>query len=277
MPIGLVLLIALVQGLTEFLPVSSSGHLALIPILTDIPYQSQTMDVAAHVGTFLAVTIYLRHDIIEIIRSAFGLKHETSEQLNAQLGLMLLGATLPVAVIGYFVNYANWHWLALVTTMAWANIIFAGLLWASDRLCAQNMSLQQMRWPAAITIGIMQVFALIPGASRSGTTMTAARFLGYNRVTAARFSLLLSLPTIAGAGLLKALDLVNTNDPELGLSVALVALFSAIFAWLAIRVMVAWLARSSFTIFVWYRLALGGILLFALNQGWIVNSISTAS
>jgi undecaprenyl-diphosphatase len=273
MPLSLILFIAAVQGVTEFLPVSSSGHLVLVPVITDQPYQGQSIDVAAHVGTLIAVLVYLHRDVISIITAMLGFGDNTQMASNRRLGLMIAAATLPVVIVGFMVNYAAWHWLTLVTTLAWANLFFASLLWAADRFGRDVFKLTDMRWSATLAIGLMQVCALIPGASRSGVTMTAARFFGYDRLAAARFSLLLSLPAIAGAGLLKTTDLIELGDVQLGLDAALVALLSALFAWLAIRLMMSWLARASFAIFVVYRLALGSILLLALQQGWIAAAI----
>ena len=270
MPFSLILLIAAIQGVTEFLPVSSSGHLVLVPVLTAQPYQGQTIDVAAHVGTLVAVLVYVRQDIFTITAAMFCRTPSAQQTSDRRLGLMIIAATMPVVLVGFVVNYADWHWLALVTTLAWANLVFAALLWAADRCRDRLHTLSDMRWSAAMGIGLMQICALIPGASRSGVTMTAARFFGYDRVTAARFSLLLSLPAIAGAGLLKTIDLMNAGDVQLGIDAALVALFSALFAWLAIRMMMSWLAKANFTIFVVYRLGLGVILLLGLKLGWIV-------
>jgi undecaprenyl-diphosphatase len=272
MPLSLLILVAAIQGLTEFLPVSSSGHLVLIPIVTDFAYQGRVIDVAAHVGTLVAVAIYLR---IEIIAIAAALIHSgRNDAVNARLGIMLILATIPVIIAGYIVNYANWHWLDMVYSLAFANLIFAVILWFSDKAPATRRDLGQIGLPHALIIGIVQICALIPGASRSGVTMSAARFLGYDRVTAARFSLLLSLPTIAGAGLLKTLDLVKSGDATLGADAIIVAVLSAGLAWLAIRWMMRWFATAGFGIFVYYRLALGGLLLLALAQGWIAPSIS---
>jgi undecaprenyl-diphosphatase len=273
MPFSLIFLIAAVQGLTEFLPVSSSGHLLLIPVFTNQPYQGLTIDVAAHVGTLIAVLAYLHRDVIGIINSLLN-RNQTPEVLgNRQIGLMIVVATLPVALIGLVVSYENWQWIRLLTTLAWANLIFATLLWTADRFGGSSFNLTSMRWPLALCIGLMQVCALIPGVSRSGVTMTAARAFGYGRLAAARFSLMLSLPAIAGAALLKIIDLVKLDDAHLGLDAALVALLSAIFALLAIHLMMSWLAKANFTIFVFYRLAFGSILLLALQQGWIANAI----
>jgi len=272
MPFSLILIVAAIQGVTEFLPVSSSGHLVLIPVITSHPYQGQTIDVAAHVGTLVAVLIYLRQDILNISVSIFSQADSANQTHHRHLGLMIVGATTPLALVGFILNYADWHWLKLVTTIAWANIAFAGLLFAADRYGGHWQGLTDMRWPAAICIGLMQVCALIPGASRSGVTMTAARFLNYDRMTAARFSLLLSLPAIVGAGLLKSIDIIDAGNTQLGYDAATVAVLSALFALLAIRIMMSWLAKANFTIFVVYRLALGIILLTGLELGLIATS-----
>jgi undecaprenyl-diphosphatase len=187
---------------------------------------------------------------------------------------MLVLATIPVIIAGYIVNYADWHWIDMVHSLAIANVIFAVILWLADKVPATRRDPRQISWPHALIIGVAQICALIPGASRSGVTMSAARLLGYDRVTAARFSLLLSMPAIAGAGLLKTLDHVKSGDATLGLDAAIVAVFSAGLAWLAIRWMMRWFTAAGFGIFVYYRLALGGLLLVALAQGWVTPSIS---
>ena len=265
MPFSLILLVAAIQGATEFLPVSSSGHLLLIPMITANPYQSQTIDVAAHVGTLIAVAVYLWQDIFKITSAIFGRTDSAQRTVHRRLGLMIIGASIPLIIVGFMVNYANWHWLTLATTLAWANIIFAGLLLAADKLGGQSHGLADIRWSAALGIGLVQICALIPGASRSGVTMTAARFFGYDRVTAARFSLLLSLPAIGGAGFLKTIDIVNDSNSQLGFDAAMVTLLSALFALLAIRMMMFWLAKANFTVFVLYRLVLGIVLLLGLE------------
>lgn len=267
MPIFMIILVALVQGVTEFLPISSSGHLVLIPVLTDQPYQGRTIDVAAHVGTFFAVLFFLRTDITRIIIGilSFG-KHNPND---ARFGLMLMAATIPVIGAGFYVNYANWNWLTMIETLAWSNLLFAMLLWGADRYGVALKNMDDVRFSSAIFIGLTQICALIPGASRSGVTMTAARMLGFDRITAARFSLLLSLPTIAGAGILKTHDLIKDGDLALGSDAALVALLSGLMAFLAMRAMMAWLARANFNIFVYYRLILGAVLLWAIQNHMI--------
>jgi len=263
MPILLLVLVAAVQGLTEFLPVSSSGHLALIPILTDQPYQGRAIDVAAHVGTLGAVLLYFRRDLTAMLMALRPGGDTAQRQLILWLGL----ATLPVFIIGYGVNRLDPGWLTDIRTLAIANIAFAALLWHADRIGAVSRAITDMRFGGAILIGLAQCLALIPGASRSGVTMTAARYLGFGRVAAARFSLLLSIPTIAGAGLLKGMDIMADGDSALGLDALIVALLSFGFAWAAIGWMLRWLARADFRIFVWYRLALGAALVLAIAAG----------
>ncbi len=267
MPLSLLILIATVQGLTEFLPVSSSGHLVLIPIITNFDYQGRLIDVAAHVGTLIAVAFYLRVEIIKIIVAllCFG----RSDPVNARLGILVMLATIPVVIAGYFVNYADWRWLDMLQTLAITNIGFAIILWCSDHVSIKKHGLDAIQWLPALLIGAAQIFALIPGASRSGVTISAARLLGYDRITAARFSLLLSLPTIAGAGLLKSIDLARNGDVALVSDAAIIIVLSAGLAWLAISWMMRWLAKANFSIFVYYRMALGTFLLLGLSKGWL--------
>mgnify|MGYP001164359726 FL=1 len=267
MPFFMLLLIAAVQGITEFLPVSSSGHLVLIPLVTDPPYQGRTIDVAAHVGTLIAVAAYLRADLLRMARGllTFGRRHST----DTHLGLLIVIATLPVISVGYFVNKVDPAWLLNLETLAIANLVFALLLWLADKFGATARTMGDLKFNQAVLIGLAQIFALIPGASRSGVTMMAARYLGFGRLTAARFSLLLSLPTIAGAGVLKTYDLVQTGDLALGADALIVSALSCLFAFAAIDLMMRWLARADFTIFVGYRLALGIVLLVVIQTGYL--------
>ena len=131
MPLGLLVLVAIIQGITEFLPVSSSGHLVLLPLVSGYAYQGQTIDVAAHVGTLVAVLIYVRREVLAISIAWLGFGRR--DPANGWLGLLLVVATIPVIIAGYLVNYATLDWLDLVQTLAVANLFFAGLLWFADR------------------------------------------------------------------------------------------------------------------------------------------------
>ena len=265
MPMLLIVLVAAVQGLTEFLPVSSSGHLALIPMITDRPYQGRAIDVAAHVGTLGAVMLYLRTDLLAMLAALL----PGGDAGQRRLIMLLAIATLPVIIAGFIVNDIDPAWLLDLRTLAIANLVFAALLWHADRVGDLGRRIADMKYGAAVVIGLVQCLALIPGASRSGVTMTAARYLGFDRLAAARFSLLLSIPTIAGAGLLKGANIMHEGNVALGIDAALVALLSFGFALAAIGWMMRWLARADFRIFVWYRMALGGVLLLAIAGGTV--------
>ena len=265
-------LIALIQGFTEFLPVSSSGHLVLIPHITAFADQGQVMDVAAHIGTLAAVMLYLRRDITAMLASLFA--PAVDKMRYRRLTGLLIIASLPVIIAGLLLELAGAEFLRLVWIVASANLVFALWLWVADRRDIQtDLSRSDTRQPEweklsyrhALYIGLAQIFALIPGASRSGVTMTMARQLGYDRLSAARFSLLLSVPVIAGAGVLKGVSLYRTSEGVDMLSLGLVAGLSFIFALLAIRWMMGWLARADFRIFVFYRLGLGIVLLGLLG------------
>lgn len=264
--------IALIQGITEFLPVSSSGHLVLIPHITDFADQGQVMDVAAHIGTLAAVMLYLRRDITAMLASLF--TRAVDKMRYRRLTGLLIIASLPVIIAGLLLELAGAEFLRLVWIVASANLVFALWLWVADRRDIQtDLSRSDTRQPEweklsyrhALYIGLAQIFALIPGASRSGVTMTMARQLGYDRLSAARFSLLLSVPVIAGAGVLKGISLYRTSEGVDMLSLGLVAGLSFIFALLAIRWMMGWLARADFRIFVFYRFGLGIVLLGLLG------------
>lgn len=264
--------IALIQGITEFLPVSSSGHLVLIPHITDFADQGQVMDVAAHIGTLAAVMLYLRRDITAMLASLF--TRAVDKMRYRRLTGLLIIASLPVIIAGLLLELAGAEFLRLVWIVASANLVFALWLWVADRRDIQtDLSRSDTRQPEweklsyrhALYIGLAQIFALVPGASRSGVTMTMARQLGYDRLSAARFSLLLSVPVIAGAGVLKGISLYRTSEGVDMLSLGLVAGLSFIFALLAIRWMMGWLARADFRIFVFYRFGLGIVLLGLLG------------
>ena len=267
-------LVALVQGITEFLPVSSSGHLVLLPQLTSFADQGQTIDVAAHIGTLGAVMVYVRRDIFNMLASLTSRASRSAPHRHL-IGLLVV-ASLPVIIAGFLLEIAGTDFLRTALIVALANLIFALWLWQADKgavsydLTAPDSpqpDWQKMPFKHALTIGFAQIFALIPGASRSGVTMTMARQLGYDRLSAARFSLLLSLPVIAGAGLLKGVSIYKGDISVDIAAIAIVAGLSFIFALLAIRWMMGWLAHANFRIFVIYRIVLGIILLGLIANG----------
>ena len=270
-----IFLISLIQGITEFLPISSSGHLILLPVLTGLADQGQTADVAAHFGTLAAVILYLRRDLIRMASSVMPLTKTDRASLRL-FGILIL-SSLPVILVGLGVEILSPSFLRLTITVALANIFFAGwLYWAdrqpvSHRLCKDGTDYEWSKltvWQA-IFIGIAQVAALIPGASRSGVTMTMARQLGLDRLSAARFSLLLSVPVICGAAILKTANLFSAETPPDLTALAAITSLSFVCALGAIRWLMGWLTSANFTIFVLYRLMLGLVLLGLIVAGAI--------
>jgi len=256
-----ILILAIVRGLTEFLPVSSSGHLVVTSRVLDWPDQGLVIDIAVRAGTLLAVAIYFWRDMVRIIGGMMRLLAFRGGP-DARLAAMLVVATLPVAGIGFAGSDALAPLSGNVEVIAWATIGFAILLWVADRIGMTVLRVEHISYFAAIVIGIAQILALIPGTSRPGITMTAGRFLGLERAEAARFSLLLSIPTIAGAGILAGRTLWRSGTVEIGYDAAL-AVALAFFAGISsIAVMMRWLEHSGYTPFVIYRLALGGALLY---------------
>jgi len=258
-----IVVLALVQGITEFLPVSSSGHLALVPMLTDWPDQGLKIDVAVHVGTLVAVMIYFWRDVGQLI---VGVGHVLTFRGGASCRLVLhLGlATVPVVVAGILFKDQIEASLRSLEVIAWATLGFGLLLGIADRLGLTVRRIEHMRWGDALFVGLAQALALIPGTSRSGITMTAARMLGYERIEAARFSMLMSIPTIAAAGTLVGVDLARAEDWTVTREALLAAGLSMVAALLAVAVMMAWLRRAGFMPFVLYRIVLGlGLLAIA--------------
>ena len=266
-PVTLVQLavIALIQGLTEFLPISSSGHLILIPSVTGWQDQGLVIDVAVHVGTLGAVMAYLWRDIWMMLK---GMCRPGNVRRNPGLKMMaqLVVATIPVVIVGGLVFNHLGDMLRSAVVVGWATIGFGVLLYIADRFTVTINRVEHMTWGRALIIGIAQVFALIPGASRAGTTITMARWLGFERTEAARFSMLMSIPAILAAGAAATLKLIE-DDAQHVLADAIVAgAMAFVAAFIAIILMMSWLKTASFTPFVIYRLLLGvAILVWAYN------------
>jgi undecaprenyl-diphosphatase len=268
-----IVVLALVQGITEFLPISSSGHLILTwELLDQAGYQQGPttghdrliLDIAVHVGTLFAVLLYVWRDIldmvVDLVRFALG-RPAPSAHLAA--GIVL--GTLPLVAAGWFLQDAVSDELRSLTVIAWTTIGFGVLLYVSDRMGLTVRRLEHMTLPSAFVIGLVQVLAFLPGTSRAGITMTAARFLGFERAAAARFSLLLAIPAILGAGTLAGLDLYRSDNVALGLDALLAAGIAFVSALIAIALMMSWLKRATFTPFVIYRLLLGAALLYIVS------------
>lgn len=256
-----IIILSLIQGITEFLPISSSGHLAMLPLLTNWPDQGVMSDVALHFGSLIAVLIYFWRDVVNLFSGMLDI-FRGQNSANRKLFLLLSLATIPVFVVGYILKKTGIiDNLRSLEVIAWANIIFAVFLYWFDKIGEQIKTTQQFSVKDALLIGFAQCLALIPGSSRSGTTMTMARKLGYKRDESARLSMLMSIPTILGASLLLLIDLSKETDVSVQADAMLMAALSFVVAFLSIWGLMAMLKRMSMLPFVIYRVVLGMALI----------------
>jgi undecaprenyl-diphosphatase len=253
-----------VQGITEFLPISSSAHLILVPWLFGWPDQGLTFDVVLHAGTLLAIVSFFWHDWCQMFLSLLpgGSNSASARRLNSTLFVWVACGTVPAAVVGFFAQKTIETSLRSPFLLSITLISVALLLWLADRTSRLVKDLAQVTLVDAMSIGCAQALALVPGTSRSGITITTGLFLGLTREAAARFSFLLSAPIIAGAGLKKLLDLwqAGVSDAE-RLPMALGFLSSLLVGYLTIKFLMRYLQRNTLLIFVCYRIALGMIIL----------------
>lgn len=256
-------LLAVVQGLTEFLPISSSAHLVLLPIVMEWRDQGLVMDIAAHLGSLFAVLFYFRHDLKKLINGwlqSFGQSNTSNE--DARLAWLILWATLPIFVVALLVQAYLIPHMRNAVVIGIASIIFGLLLWHADKTGKQARHNKELNTRDALLIGVAQAFALIPGASRSGVTMTAGMWLGLTRVEAARFSFLLAIPTILAASLYGTYKAtLHEVVINWGLTLGVIAC-SAIVAFLCIHWFIKFVSKIGMLPFVIYRIALGTLLLF---------------
>jgi undecaprenyl-diphosphatase len=244
--------LGLVQGLTEFLPVSSSGHLILVPHVFGWPDQGLAIDAALHLGTLAALVAYFRRELIGLVTGA----------LSRRLILVLVVATVPATVLGLAFGRAIETSLRAPLLIAITTAFWGGVMWAADRRACRTAAgggdpIERVGWAQGLLVGCAQAVALIPGTSRSGITITTGLFSGLDRATAARFAFLLGIPVTAGAGLMKTLELAQTGLPAgEGGPLAVAILTSFVSGWLAVWFLVHYLKRRSLLPFVLYRFAL---------------------
>ncbi|MCW8925068.1 MAG: undecaprenyl-diphosphate phosphatase [Xanthomonadales bacterium] len=254
-----IIVLSLIQGLTEFLPVSSSAHLILGSRLLDWPDQGLVFDVATHLGTLLAVLVYFRRDLAQI---AAPWLVRGSDDKARKLGLVLVLASVPAIVAGGMLHNLVESSLRDIRVIAFTTIGFGVLLWWADARCAQHKDLGDINLKTGLLIGLAQMLALVPGTSRSGITITAGRALGFDAGSAARFSFLLSIPVIAAAGAYGVARMIANDTPTDWLQFSLGIVLSALAGWACIAAFLALLQRIGLAPFVIYRLMLGFALLW---------------
>lgn len=250
--------LALLQGLTEFLPISSSAHLILLPVILGWEDQGLAFDVAVHVGTLTAVVAYYRKDLLTIIAAWFGSLTGKGASDDSRLAWYVVLGTIPVGLAGLSMPHSLEESLRSPLVIATSTIVFAMLLWASEKFATERRTVVNLF--DALLVGVFQAIALIPGTSRAGITITAGLFSGLQREQAARFSFLLSIPVIALAGMLKAFELFKSDIEVMWDFMAIGAAISCVVAYLTIGWFLKLLNRIGMIPFVWYRLALGIVL-----------------
>jgi len=262
MPLFQLILVAVIQGLTEFLPVSSSGHLILLPILSGLKDQGQLIDVAVHVGTLGAVVLYFWADVKVGLIGLLRLVRGKVDTPGAQLALGLVVATIPVILFGAVLHFTGLSdALRSVTVIGWTMLIFGIVLYWADQSGAVDKTAEDWSVKDAVKMGLWQAISLIPGTSRSGITITGARQMGYGRQDAAKLSMLMSIPTILASGILLGAEMAVEADMAAIRDSALAAGFAFVSALLALTLMMRLLRSISFTPYVIYRAILGIALL----------------
>ncbi len=254
-------ILSLIQGLTEFLPISSSAHLILVPVLTGWQDQGLAFDVAVHIGTLLAVVGYFRHELVTMLSEWAGSLVGRGVTLDARLAWAVGLGTIPVGLVGLLFNEGIELYLRSPLVIAATTILFGLLLWWADRMGQHQIDEHQMGWRVVAVVALAQALALIPGTSRSGITITAGLMMGLTRQAAARFSFLLSIPVILLAGGLETMELIEQGDGVEWGALLLGTLLSAVSAYLCIHYFLKLLDRVGMVPFVLYRLLLGGLLL----------------
>jgi undecaprenyl-diphosphatase len=263
MPLHFLLILAIVQGITEFLPISSSAHLVLLHRLGSPTGDELALDVAVHLGSIAAVILYTWPESRRALRGLGLVLRGRLENPDAFLAICLIIATIPAVILGTVIALMDWSpYLRSITVIGWMMILFGALLWWIDRRAPQDRVLTGWTLGHAVKMGLWQAVSLVPGVSRSGITITAARWFGYGRADAARLSMLMSIPITLATGALLARDAVKADAGSvLVANAAIAAGFAFVAAYLALVVMIRMIPKFSFTPWVIYRIALGVVLL----------------
>lgn len=252
-----VIVLALVQGILEFLPVSSSGHLILVPALVGWDDQGLAFDIAVHFGTLLAVIAYFRRDLLEMVTSFF-----SPRCFESALSWAVIWGSVPLAVVGWLMAEQVAGDLRSPMIIAVTTGVFGLLLWVADYFTNGKRSERDLHWISAVLIGFGQALALVPGVSRSGITMTVAMALGLSREGAARFSFLLAIPALGISAGWQFVQFLGDPEPVLWGTLAVAVLVSAATAFLTIRLFLGLIRRMGMLVFALYRLILAGLIFY---------------
>ena len=253
-----IILLAIIQGITEFLPISSSAHLILISNFIEFSNNDMALDVSLHLGTLLAVVIYFRSDVLLILNDV-----RTPLHNGQNLAIQILVATIPIVIIGGFIFVTGLaNIFRNIQVIALATIIFGIILYYADtQVNSRTKNIKNMTYKDSFIIGFFQLLSIIPGTSRSGIVYTGGRFLGISRIESLRFAMLLSIPTILLSAFIPTYNLINNPSSDFLLLGLFGFLISFIMAYITIGILMNWIKRYSMTPFVIYRIILGSALL----------------
>jgi len=248
-----IIILGIVQGIAEFLPISSNAHLIMVEQLLDYHNHNEILNLVFHLGSLLAIIIYFFSELLGLLK-------------KPKMIFNIIVATIPVIIVGYFVHkfrLLNYEYFS-IKIIAVTLIIFGIILFISDKINHSKTLYEDLNIKSSLVIGFFQIISLIPGVSRSGITLTAGRFLGYSRFEAAKFSFFLSIPTTAGACFLGVLDLIKTNNSDLNY-IAVVAFIASFFSsYLTIKFFLSFISKFNLNIFIYYRVTLGVFILLFL-------------
>ena len=247
-----IIILSLIQGITEFLPISSSSHLIIVSEYLEFNNKNLEIDVSLHIGSFLAVVVFFRKDIFNFVQ-------------NKDLFLKILIGSLPVMIVGYLLVKFNFiDQIRNIKVIGWTTLIFGILLYLSDRSNIQKKINSNFTLKSAVLIGLLQILSLIPGVSRSGITITGARALKFNRYDSAKISFLLSIPTLAAVSIFGLNNLVKSESFSFSFLIIISIIFSFLFSFITIKYFLKYIKTFSLNIFVIYRVFLGiGLLVLA--------------
>ena len=245
------LILAIIQGITEFIPVSSSSHLIIFSELSNFNFRSLEIDVSLHLGSLIAIILYFRKDLVQLTK-------------NKNLVLLFLFGSLPLFIVGFFIYYTGLiDYLREIKIIAWTTLVFGIVLYFADKFKIQRNIDKDLTIKNILLIGLFQVFALIPGASRSGVVITAGRLLNFNRYDSLKISFYLSIPALAGASTLGIKDALEKGI-EFNILVLFSIIFSFLFSYLTIKYFFIYVKKFTLNIFVYYRILLAGLLLIII-------------
>ena len=267
------LLLGLIQGITEFLPISSTAHLRVIPTLVGWNDPGAAVSAVIQLGTLLAVLVYFRRDILRLLKAFIAgfVTRKPFKSVDSRMAWWVAFGTIPVLLGGLIFKHAIQTSFRSLYVIAASLFLLGILLIVAEKVSSFRRPIEEMKWWESLLVGIAQALALIPGSSRSGTTITASMFLGYTREAAARFSFLLSIPAVTASGFYELYEIRHELAGSLGFELIITTLVAAISGYVAIEFLLRYLRTHTTYVFVWYRIALAIIILIVLKFGIVAQ------